>query len=233
LLRAVMKGGLQEKKKVHFICDEMATIGDLPQLHDALDKGAGYGIRGQFFFQSIGQVKPCFPDGQDVTFHSNTTQIFFGVNDLETGEYVSKRLGSATIMLSSGGESGGGSIQATEGGRDGASHGRSWNANRNWNQAGRELLKPDEVLALDPRTAIIFTPGMRPIMTRLIRWYEEKWLKKRRWRIWEPFKAFVQAALFLAGTGAMAAVITYLAIDMKTPERISNLITTLTKGGQR
>ena len=38
---------------------------------------------------------------------------------------------------------------------------------------GRKLLKPEEVLALDKRIAITFTPGVPPIWTTLVRYYEE------------------------------------------------------------
>jgi type IV secretion system protein VirD4 len=38
----------------------------------------------------------------------------------------------------------------------------------------RRLLKPEEVTALSPRTAITFTPGVPPLKTTLIRYYEEK-----------------------------------------------------------
>ncbi len=48
------------------------------------------------------------------------------------------------------------------------------NSNDNWQQSARKLLKPEEVLALDERTAIVFTPGMPPIWTTLVRYYERK-----------------------------------------------------------
>ena len=38
---------------------------------------------------------------------------------------------------------------------------------------GRKLLKPDEVLGLSERIAITFTPGVPPIWTTLVRYYEE------------------------------------------------------------
>ena len=49
----------------------------------------------------------------------------------------------------------------------------SRNASDNWAQLGRKLLKPEEVLALDKRIAITFTPGVPPIWTTLVRYYEE------------------------------------------------------------
>lgn len=77
LLRAVVRGGLQEQTLVHFVLDEMASVGRLDAIDDALDKYRGFGIRLQLYFQSMGQLKRCFPEGQDVTLISNTTQVFF------------------------------------------------------------------------------------------------------------------------------------------------------------
>ena len=81
LLRAVVRGGLQEKNKVHFVLDEAATLGHMEALDDAVDKYRGYGVRLQFYFQSVSQLRKCFPDGQDQTLLSNVSQVFFGTND--------------------------------------------------------------------------------------------------------------------------------------------------------
>ena len=89
---------------------------------------------------------------------SNVTQVFFGVNELETAEYVSNRLGEQTIIVDSGGTSRGTSQQHSA--RDYGSYSTSSNSNQNWKQHGRKFLKPEEVMALSPRTAITFAPGV-------------------------------------------------------------------------
>jgi type IV secretion system protein VirD4 len=170
MLRAVVRGGLQEKNKVHFVLDEAASLGRMEAIDDAVDKYRGYGVRLQFYFQSLGQLKRSFPDGQDQTMLSNTSQVFFGVQDPQTAEYVSARLGDETIILSSGGRSSGSSHQSGENGQRSTSY--SSNQNDNWNQQARRLLKPEEVMALPERIAISFMPGVPPIRTRLVRYYE-------------------------------------------------------------
>jgi type IV secretion system protein VirD4 len=142
----------------------------LEQIDDAVDKYRAYGARLIFGFQSCGQLKKCFPEGQDQTLLSNVTQVFFGVNDLQTAEYISNRLGEQTIVVDSGGTSRGTSQQYSA--RDYGSNSTSSNSNHNWQQHGRKLKKPEEVMALSPRTAITFAPGVPPICTRLIRYYE-------------------------------------------------------------
>ena len=177
LLRAVVRGGLQEANQVHFILDEAASLGHLESLDDAVDKYRAYAVRLQFFYQSLGQLKKCFPDGQDQTLLSNVSQIFFGVNDLQTAEYVSNRLGEGTIVLRSGGTGTGTSHQSSTRGDNSSSY--SSNENHNWAQHGRKLLKAEEVLALSERIAITFTPGVPPIWTRLHRYYEKQFVSRQ------------------------------------------------------
>jgi type IV secretion system protein VirD4 len=187
LLRAVVRGGLQEGNKVHFVLDEAASLGHMEALDDAVDKYRGYGVRLQFYFQSVSQLRKSFPDGQDQTLLSNVSQVFFGINDLPTAEYVSNRLGEETIVIRSGGTSTGTSRQGSS---QGATHGSSANANDNWAQHGRKLLKPEEILALSDRTVITFTPGVPPIWTNRIRYFEERNLGQQP-GLWERFKAMV------------------------------------------
>ncbi len=167
--------------RVHFILDEAASLGRLECVDDAVDKYRGYGVRMHFFFQSIGQLKTCFPSDGGTTLLSNTTQVYFGVNDNETADRVSTRLGESTIVVNSGGTSSGSSRQCSPTGSGNNSKTSSYNASSNWQQQTRRLLKPEELMALPSRTAITFTPGVPPICTTLLRYYEEKHLGRGGW----------------------------------------------------
>ena len=156
---------------MHFVLDEAASLGHLESLDDAVDKYRGYGVRLIFMYQSLGQLRKCFPEGQDQTLLSNVTQVFFGVNDQPTADYVSNRLGDETIIVESGGSSRGVSRQYSYNSL-GDNHNHSWNTTNNWQQQGRKLLKSDEVMALSPRIAVTFAPGLPPICTQLTRYYE-------------------------------------------------------------
>ena len=61
MLRACIKNGLQEKHKTHFIFDEAAALGHMEAVDRALDKGAGFGVRCQWYFQSPGKFQNVFP----------------------------------------------------------------------------------------------------------------------------------------------------------------------------
>jgi type IV secretion system protein VirD4 len=171
LLRACVKNGSQEIRLVRFVLDESSSLGKLDCLCDAVDQYRGFGVRLLFIYQSLGQLKKCWPDGQDQTLLSNASQMFFAVNDLQTAEYVSNRLGEFTQVVASGGRSAGGSTSHQSGGGNNSSS-QSWNTSDNWSQAARRLLKPEEVCALNQRECITFTPGRPPIWTWLIRYYE-------------------------------------------------------------
>ncbi|MBV9121929.1 MAG: type IV secretory system conjugative DNA transfer family protein, partial [Planctomycetes bacterium] len=225
LLRAVVRGGLQEAKKTHFILDEAASLGHLEALDDAVDKYRAYSIRLQFYLQSLGQLKTCFPKDQGQTLLSNTTKIFFGTNDIQTAEFISKSLGNETIIVDSGGSNRGKSLQ------HGKSSGSSFSTSvsltssngtsSNWQQQSRELLKPDEILNLSPRLAITLTPGLRPVLSTLLRYYEEAKLFTRpgQWqRLSTAARTFFIAAIHLTVALTAAAGLSFglsLALDKR------------------
>ncbi len=220
LIRAVVRNGLQEKDRVHFILDEAASLGHLESLDDAVDKFRGYGIRLMFLYQSLSQLSKCFPDGQEQTLLSNTSQVFFGVNDQPTAEYVSNRLGESTIVVNSGGTNTGQSFSTGADGGGGSTT-RSRGANNNWAQQGRHLLKPSEVMSLSPRIAITFTPGVAPVWTRLLRSYEETFVPPGRVsRLWAGVKMFAGSVLIFAVTLMLALGVTEFASGKQQERKV-------------
>ena len=103
LLRTVMKGGLDSYRKVQFLPDEASSLGPMDVLQQALDVGRGYGIRLIFLYQSVSQLRGCWPEGGDQNLLANTSQVLFAVNDLPMAVYVSNRLGETTITVGTGG----------------------------------------------------------------------------------------------------------------------------------
>ncbi len=203
LLRSVIRGGLQEKTRVHFVCDEANSLGKMDQVSDMLTIGRGYGIRLQLYYQDCGQIKKCWPDGADQTIFANTTQVFFGCNDQATAEYVSNRLGEKTIIIASGG-SGTNTGTSNQSSAQGSSNSYSTgtNTSQNWQMHARKLLKPEEVMALDPRIAITFAPGVPPISTRLVRYYENGFKARRNGLL----KMGLEALCMLMIVAVLAAV---------------------------
>ena len=203
MLRAIVRGGIQEKHKIHFLLDEAASLGRMEALDDAVDKYRAFGVRLQFYYQSLGQLKKCWPEGGDQTLLSNTSQIYFGVNDNETAKYVSERLGESTIAVRSGGSNTGRTHQTSDDGSASTSY--STGTSDNWSQQGRHLLKPEEVMALSERIAIIFTPGVAPIWTNLNRYFEmDFFTPSRQQGLWHRTKLFVAAFLLFIFASILA-----------------------------
>jgi hypothetical protein len=173
----------------------------------------------------MGQLKRSFPDGQDQTLLSNTTQIFFGVNDgglpggAGTAEYVSSRLGEQTVIVTSGGTSSGTSRTWSSGGNQSSGGGSSsYNGSANWNQQVRKLLQPSEVVALSPRLAITFTPGVPPVLSYLQRYYEKGFLQNypgRLRRSANACNALLTGAFLCALAVGLAVVATQREMEMQ------------------
>ena len=198
----------QGRNNVHFVLDEAAMLRQMPAVDDALGIGRAYRVRLQLYYQSVGQLQQCFPDGREQTLFSNTSQIFFAVNDHATAEHVSNRLGEQTIIVESGGTNRAHTSQWNDGMH--ASHGGSISTTTtdNWAQQARKLLKPEEVVALPPRAAITFTPGVPPLLTWLLRYYEEPELTRK------PnlaAKRFREVGLLLTTAGACATLVAFAA----------------------
>src|SRR5207253_2525079 len=67
LQRAIIKARAGETRPVTFVLDEAASLGNMPMTLDALTQLRGYGLRSILVYQSLGQLKTCFPEGQDQT----------------------------------------------------------------------------------------------------------------------------------------------------------------------
>jgi type IV secretion system protein VirD4 len=128
------------------------------------------------------------------------------------------QLGESTIVVESGGRSSGSSSNWSSS-QQGAQHGSggSDGTTSNWAQQARKLLKPEEVMTLDPRLAITFTPNAPPILTRLSRYYEEPKLGRRPGWMKRSFTAccILLASVAFCGATLGAAAIATLEINDK------------------
>jgi type IV secretion system protein VirD4 len=168
LIRLVGKEGMQDGKELLMILDEAGQLGHMSPIDQGLTLLRSYGLKMAFFFQSVGQLKSVFRDKECVLL-DNTEQVFFGVNSLETAERVSKTLGSATIMLEDASQSTSWQIRNAHQISGNVNHSTS----RNWKEHGRELLKPDEVLNMHGDYLVAFLRGIRPIICRRVKWYQD------------------------------------------------------------
>lgn len=79
--------------------DEFASLGHMRTIEDAAGLIAGFGVKLWPIIQDLGQLKALYKERWQ-TFLGNAGVIqFFGNNDLTTLEYVSKRLGTTSVIV--------------------------------------------------------------------------------------------------------------------------------------
>ena len=97
--------------------------------------------------QNLAQLKALFEKQWESIIGNCDTFLYLGGNEQSTHKYVSELLGKETIDTNTYGKS----------------TGHSGSYSTNYQNAGRELLTPDEVRLLDNRYALLFIRGERAI----------------------------------------------------------------------
>ena len=101
-----------------------------------------------YIAQNMAQIKAIFKEQWESLVGLCDEFIYLGSNEQSTHKYVSELLGKETLDTNTYGHS----------------RGRSGSYSTNFQQAGRELLTPDEVRMLDNGQAILFVRGERPML---------------------------------------------------------------------
>ncbi|MGF1620893.1 MAG: type IV secretory system conjugative DNA transfer family protein [Rhodomicrobiaceae bacterium] len=140
--------------------DEFAVLGHLKTIEDAAGQIAGFGVRLWPIVQDLGQLKALYRDRWQ-TFMGNAGVLqFFGNNDTFTLDWVSKRLGTTSLIVENRAEVG--EREATKEDRRGLS----------WSAQTRSLMTGEEIARFfsrdDPlqRQLIIWTGGHPLILQR-------------------------------------------------------------------
>lgn len=158
---------------VLFMLDEMAQLGTLDCLKQAVSLLAGYGMTLWMVWQDLAQIKSLYKDCWSTFLANAKVQQFFGINDHDTAEYVSKMLGKATIPVETVSGTTSSSGKMTE----------FFNTNtsgttRTHSEKERDLLMPDEVRRLDRESTLLFVQGCPPIVSKRITYFKDKHFSK-------------------------------------------------------
>ena len=135
---------------VHFLMDEFANVA----LPDEFDKLLST-MRSRLIFvsiiiQNLAQIKGLYKDSWESIVGNCDTLYYLGGNEQSTHKFMSEYLGKETLDTNTYGKS----------------SGRSRNYSTNYQQAGRELLTPDEVRLLDNDYGLLFIRGERPVFDK-------------------------------------------------------------------
>ena len=170
ILKTITRGKPSEKNPVIFFLDEAAHLGKIRILEDAVTLMRGMGIRLWFIFQSLHQLNDCFGDKAKTIIDNIDTQQYFAVNDYENAEELSKRIGDATISITSHGDNFSRSNQRGESGQQTGSVSSGWNTNVS--DTGRRLFKAEEILTLPEEIAFVFHRNLPVIPALLIKHFD-------------------------------------------------------------
>lgn len=135
---------------VHFLMDEFANVA----LPDEFDKLLST-MRSRLIFvsiiiQNLAQIKGLYKDSWESIVGNCDTLYYLGGNEQSTHKFMSEYLRKETLDTNTYGKS----------------SGRSGNYSTNYQQAGRELLTPDEVRLLDNDYGLLFIRGERPVFDK-------------------------------------------------------------------
>jgi type IV secretion system protein VirD4 len=172
LLNLVFAAGEDPRRRVRYILDESATLGAMDSLYNAVQFGRSFGLRMMFLFQSNSQVERCFPESQKDDFFATVACVYAATNDYRTAKDVSDWMGQSTVMARSeqSGQNWGGS---NTNGASTPSQSTNWGGNNStsYNEIGRSLLRPEEILQLPTFLAIALLPNVRPILTAKVPYF--------------------------------------------------------------
>ncbi len=84
------------------LLDEVASLGRVQGLSDALTKGRKYGLCAIVGLQSVSQLRDAYgADGAQTLLSCLSSQLILRANDPETAEYASRHLGDAEVLRES------------------------------------------------------------------------------------------------------------------------------------
>ena len=133
---------------VHAVMDEWANVSLPDDFEKLLSTMRSREISVSIIVQNIAKIKALFKDSWESIIGNCDSFLYLGGNEASTHEYLSKALGKETLDTNTYGQS----------------KGRSGSYSTNWQQAGRELLQPDEIRKLDNRYAILLLRGEAPML---------------------------------------------------------------------
>lgn len=135
---------------VHFVLDEFANVCLPSDYLKILSTCRSRNIGNSIIIQNIAQIKALFDKEWETLLGNVDTMLYLGGNEQSTHKLMSEMLGKSTIDTSPHGET----------------KGQHGSFSKNFQNAGRELMTPDEVRMLDNQYALLFIRGAPPVMDK-------------------------------------------------------------------
>lgn len=133
---------------VHFIFDEFANIGTIPQIEETIAVTRSRNIGITIILQSMAQLESKYDKKAKTIVDSCDTTLFLGGKSNSTNEEIAKMIGKQTIHQMTFNES----------------TGQSGSASKNMQIQGRDLIDAAEIGKMSRRKAILLIAGANPLM---------------------------------------------------------------------
>jgi type IV secretion system protein VirD4 len=153
---------------VLFMLDEIAQLGRMEPLIQAVSLLAGYGMSMWMVWQDLAQMKVLYEHEWSSFLANSKIQQYFGVNDYDTAKYVSDMLGEATIDVSTISESNSTSREAMH-----ILGSKGKGTSNTISEIARPLMKPDEIRRLNREIMLTFVQGCPPIISKRLAYYQD------------------------------------------------------------
>ncbi len=139
------------KLPVHVRCliDEMANIGQIPNLEKLVATIRSREISACLFLQAKSQLKAIYKDNADTIVGNMDSQLFLGGTEQTTLKDLSQILGKETIDMYNTGES----------------KGNNPSYSMNYQKTGKDLMTMDELAVMDGGKCILQPRGVRPFLS--------------------------------------------------------------------
>ena len=136
---------------VHVRCliDEMANIGQIPNLEKHMATIRSREISAALVLQAKSQLKASYKDNADTIIGNCDSQLFLGGSEQTTLKDLNTTLGKETIDMYNTGET----------------RGQSQSYNMNYQKLGHDLMSIDELAVMDGSKCIVQIRGVRPFLS--------------------------------------------------------------------
>ncbi|QDG74382.1 type IV secretory system conjugative DNA transfer family protein [Labrenzia sp. PHM005] len=118
--------------------DEFPALGKMERLEKAAAEIAGAGVKLMTVVQNLPQLKRLYKEGWETFLGNAGLQIYFGMDDNTTREYLQKALGEMEVVREVRSANEGTSEQSTTGETKGRSHGTTTNTSKGGNETWQD-----------------------------------------------------------------------------------------------
>jgi type IV secretion system protein VirD4 len=145
--KADARPGGQLARPVHFICDEFANVGKLPDIERVVSVIRSRNIFMSIILQSFAQLKSAYGDDAQTIVDNCDTLLYLGGKSVETQKMISEMVGKETVEVDA----------------ENVTRGASGSTTKNVTFIERDLIQPSEVGRMGRGRALVLFSNAAPL----------------------------------------------------------------------